>query len=299
MKPIDFHSISLDPLFFNYSCNNDVDFFILRLDKMHDEISGNKWFKLRYYVDDAIAQHKQTIITFGGAWSNHLLATAAYCQSKNLTAVGIVRGEKPAYLSYTLKRAGELGMKLFFVSRNDFQEKIMPAELKAISDDAYIIDEGGYGMKGTDGAATISRYYKENEFSHICCAVGTGTMVAGLIKASTPQQTITGFSVLKNNRSIEKEITTLLTNEKINNHSIIHDYHFGGYAKKNHLLIEFMNRFYSETSIPTDFVYTAKMVYGVFDLANKNFFAPGSRVLLIHSGGLQGNNSLPQGTLIF
>jgi 1-aminocyclopropane-1-carboxylate deaminase len=128
--------------------------------------------------------------------------------------------------------------------------------------------------------------------------VGTGTMMAGLINASIQKQLIIGFSVLKNNREASKKIKTLVANNR-QNFEIIHDYHFGGYAKKNEELLHFMNYFHEHHKIPTDFVYTGKLFYGVCDLIKKNYFAPGSKVLIIHSGGIQGNDSLKEGTLIF
>jgi 1-aminocyclopropane-1-carboxylate deaminase len=291
--------ISLDQLSLNWSNKNNIDVFLLRLDKIHPEISGNKWFKLKFYLSDAVAANKQTIVTFGGAWSNHILATAAACNLHGLQSAGIIRGERPRKLSYTLKKASGYGMKLFFTSRDEYRQKIMPAELQSLTG-ACIINEGGYGKKGMEGAATIAEYYEQNQFTHICCAVGTGTMIAGLINAAKQVQEILGFSILKNNASIEQEIQSLLTEEnRKKKYSVNHDYHFGGYAKNSPALIDFMNEFYWQTNIPTDFVYTGKMMYGIHDLISKNFFPKGSRILIIHSGGLQGNNSLPKGTLIF
>lgn len=298
MEPVNLKNICLDRIAFKAQDKNNADLFLLRLDKIHFEISGNKWFKLRFYLEDALAQHKKTIATFGGAWSNHILATAAACQSKGLQSIGVIRGEKPPELSYTLKKAAEYGMNLVFISRDEYRQKIMPPEIS--SKDVYIINEGGYGEKGMQGAATIAEFYEREEFTHICCAVGTGTMIAGLIKATKPGNQVLGISVLKNNLSIEKEIKNLLpVNKQRNNYSVNHNYHFGGYAKYNQVLIDFMNEFYKQTSVPTDFVYTAKLVYAAHDLVKTNFFPTGSRILLIHSGGLQGNNSLPEETLIF
>jgi len=299
MEPAFSDKISLNPLLLNWHNKNNIDLFLLRLDRIHSEISGNKWFKLKFYLSDAIAKNKTVIATFGGAWSNHILATAAACNLEGLQSIGIIRGEKPGKLSYTLKKAADYGMKLIFTSRNEYQKKIMPPELY---DDTgvYIINEGGYGEKGMLGAATIAEYYQQNQFTHVCCAAGTGTTMAGLIKASTHEQETLGISVLKNNMSIESEIKALLQeNDSLKKYSVNHDYHFGGYAKHSPVLIDFMNEFYRQTGTPTDFVYTGKLIYGVYDLAAKNFFSPGSRILIIHSGGLQGNNSLPEGTLIF
>lgn len=274
---------------------NDVQVSVLRLDKIHALISGNKWFKLRYYIIEALAQNKKTIITFGGAWSNHIIATAAACKLYGLNAIGIIRGEEPATPSATLLQAKAMGMQLVFIKREDYRHQSIPDNI-TISD-AYMIHEGGYGVTGAKGAATIYDYMDES-FTHICCAVGTGTMMAGLINASAAHQQVVGISVMKNNFSLQQAIQSLTGKEK-NNWHLLHDHHFGGYAKHTPELTGFMNSFYRSTGIPTDFVYTAKLFYAVKALAGKNYFSAGSRLLLIHSGGLQGNSSLAKGTLMF
>ncbi|MEP6700697.1 MAG: 1-aminocyclopropane-1-carboxylate deaminase, partial [Bacteroidota bacterium] len=166
------------------------------------------------------------------------------------------------------------------------------------SSNYYFIPEGGYGKKGAKGAATILDYLKKENFSHICCAAGTGTMTAGLLMNSLPSADIISISVLKNNIDLEKNINKLVSVTEKKFH-INHDYHFGGYAKYNVGLLEFMNEFYRHTGIPSDFVYTGKLFFAISDLIQNNFFTPGSRILMIHSGGLQGNASLKKGTLIF
>ncbi|HEX7902826.1 MAG TPA: pyridoxal-phosphate dependent enzyme [Chitinophagaceae bacterium] len=274
----------------------EIDVAVLRLDKIHPLISGNKWFKLKYYLEDASMQQKKTIATFGGAYSNHILATAAVCKLKGLASIGIIRGEEPSVLSPTLLQARELGMHLFFISREDYAQKKIPSAITA--SDIYWINEGGYGEKGAQGASTITTCFDQHNYTHICCAVGTGTMMAGLITASLPLQTVIGISVLKNNLEIMNSVKPLLPEEK-NNFHVFHDYHFGGYAKHKTELIRFMNEFYTHTMIPSDFVYTGKLFYAINDLVEKNYFPSGSNVLIVHSGGLQGNVSLSKGTLIF
>ena len=293
---INFYNISVDRLSLPMLIEKKVAADVLRLDKIHPLISGNKWFKLRFYLDEAKNRHKKTIVTFGGAWSNHILATAAACNISNLKCIGIIRGEEAANLSPTLLLAKEAGMQLLFISREDYSLKKIPGELS--SDEYYFINEGGYGMLGAEGAATILDYcYKEN-YTHICCATGTGTMMAGIIKGASLDQNIIGISVLKNNTGLADSVKSLL-NGKQNTFQIFHDYHFGGYAKHKPELIAFMNSFYQQTNIPTDFVYTGKLFFAITHLINTNFFSPGSKLLLIHSGGLQGNASLSKGTLIF
>ncbi|MBL7745038.1 MAG: pyridoxal-phosphate dependent enzyme [Chitinophagaceae bacterium] len=278
-----------------FSGIKDIEVSVLRLDKIHPVISGNKWFKLRYYLQEAKEQKKKRIITFGGAYSNHIVATAATCKMSDLEAAGIIRGEEPPSYSHTLLKAKEYGMQLHFTSREEYHHKKVPAEL--LNDESYLICEGGFGEKGAEGAATILDHTK-NDFTHYCCAVGTGTMMAGLIKAALPDQKVTGVSVMKNNYELADNVRSL-TNEKNKEWEIIHDYHFGGYAKYQPALIGFMNEFYRQTHIPSDFVYTGKLFYAISDLAQKHFFPAGSRLLIIHSGGLQGNISLKKGTLIF
>lgn len=296
MQGINLNNITTERLHLPLLTEKKVQADVLRLDKIHPLISGNKWFKLRHYLEEAKKQDKKTVVTYGGAWSNHLLATAAACKINNLFSIGIIRGEEAANLSSTLFHAKELGMQLIFISRGDYHNKIIPAHLS--SSEHYFIPEGGYGIKGAGGAATILDYCKKENFTHICCAAGTGTMTAGLLLGSLPSNHVISISVLKNNFDLQKNIALLVPDQK-RKLQIMHDYHFGGYAKYKPGLLTFMNKFYSETGISSDFVYTGKLFFAVNDLIQSNFFVPGSRLLIIHSGGLQGNASLNNGTLIF
>jgi 1-aminocyclopropane-1-carboxylate deaminase len=279
--------------------NNILNISILRADLIDPVVSGNKWFKLQLYVRDAIAAGKTTLATFGGPYSNHIVATSTYGASMGLETVGFIRGEKPVALSPTLTGAMENGMTLHFVSREDFEqtEKIISHN----QDPSWAwIPEGGYGITGAEGVKSMLTIKDTAPFDTIICAVGTGTMMAGLIKAAAPHQQVIGLSVLKNNISIDEEIKALLTPEESKkNFEINHDYHFGGYAKHTPALIDFMNDCYKKMELPLDFVYTAKLVYGVEDLATKGKFDPTSKILIIHSGGLQGNRSFKKGTLLF
>ncbi len=296
MQDINFSNITIDKISLPLLSEKNIGVSILRLDKIHPIISGNKWFKLRYYIEEAKQQKKHTIVTFGGGWSNHVVATAAVCKINGLNAIGIIRGEEATSRSSTLAQAAQLGMQLISISRVDYRRKKIPDELNG--EECYFIDEGGYGVKGAAGAATILDYCKKETYSHICCAIGTGTMMGGLINAALPFQEVIGLSVLKNNFKVDENITHLL-NDKEMSFQIIDDYLFGGYAKHNTELIDFMNEFFRQTMIPSDFVYTGKLFYAVSDLIKKDFFPQGSKLLLVHSGGLQGNASLGEGTLIF
>ncbi|MFN2438314.1 MAG: 1-aminocyclopropane-1-carboxylate deaminase/D-cysteine desulfhydrase [Chitinophagaceae bacterium] len=274
---------------------------VLRLDLLHPLISGNKWFKLSEYFKDALAQQKKFILSFGGAFSNHILATAAASKVVGLKSIGIIRGEKPLILSSTLQQAESFGMKLFFVSREMYGKKIIPCVIydQFSREEIYIISEGGYGELGRIGAAQILKHSKQTVYTHIIAAAGTGTTLAGLVSSALPGQRILGISVLKNNISLEQEIKNLLPSSLHANFSLLHDYHFGGYSKKTSELIAFMNDWYVQTSIPSDFVYTGKLFYAANDLIKKNYFPAASNILIIHSGGLPGNSSLPKGTLTF
>jgi len=275
---------------------------VLRLDKIHPVLSGNKWFKLKYYLLDAL-QEKKPVITFGGAFSNHILATAYTAHKLNLPSTGIIRGEESASLSHTLLMAKELGMKLKFIPRNEYvkiSNENFTGDLELMYPGSLIIPEGGAGYPGIRGAGEIMHLVNADQYSHIACAVGSATTFSGLAQVSTPGQTTLGICVLKGMDDWSAGITSLLEKTgKLRHCQINNDYHFGGYAKKNKELFHFMNCLYDKTRIPTDFVYTAKLFYAVFDLIRKNHFALGSKVLIVHSGGLQGNNSLPDKTLNF
>ncbi len=277
---------------------NNIQLDILRLDKLHPVISGNKWFKLKYYLQDAKHKEYNTIATFGGAFSNHIIATACACNKAGLKSIGIIRGERPAILSHTLLMAEQYGMELSFVSRSAYEDK---ETIKKDFKNVYWIAEGGYGNLGAQGAKEILSFCSEPEkYTHIVCAVGTGTMMAGIIQSVNPKQTVIGISVMKGNYSLMEKVETLLNAEDINkSYRIIHDYHFGGYAKHPPGLIQFMNDIWQHHQLPTDIVYTAKTFYAAQQLIINNTIPEGSNVLLIHSGGLQGNLSLPAKTLCF
>lgn len=297
-----------DELLLHKNCRVDtVDSFfkfhttfdVLRLDLVHPVISGNKWFKLKGYLKNARELHRKTILTFGGAFSNHIVATAAAAKMYGFKSIGIIRGEKPANFSESLNNATSFGMTLYFICGEEYKKKIIPKEILGENEvtDIYPINEGGYGKKGAEGAKSISELVGFSNYTHSICAVGTGTTLAGLIEASHHGQHVIGISTMKNNFSLHHEIENLLTEQK--EFDLIHDYHFGGYAKYDQKLISFMNEWYRKTNIPSDFVYTGKLFFAVNDLLHKNYFPANSKLLVIHSGGLQGNRSLPKGTLIF
>ena len=278
----------------------NITLSLLRLDQIHPIVSGNKIFKLHYFLQKAINLNKK-IITFGGAFSNHLAATAAVCNQYYIQCIGIVRGEKPAALSGTLQYCLQQGMQLEFASRSDYNEKNQVPFLQTLQikfGDHILVPEGGFSKEGVKDAANIYRHFINKNYTHICCPVGTATTLAALIDLAEPSQQLIGFSALKK-FDFGERITYLLGNISSKNYCLNSNYHFGGYAKKTDELINFMNKFYENYSIPLDFVYTGKMMYGIFDLLSKNYFPPDSNILCIHTGGLQGNSSLLPGVLKF
>jgi 1-aminocyclopropane-1-carboxylate deaminase len=288
--------MTIDPI--NSFSSSVVESSILRLDKLHPIVSGNKWFKLRYYIEDAIANKATTIASFGGPYSNHLVALAFAAKENNLKSIGYVRATKEDTLTPSLQEALAYGMQLEFMGRTHFQA-IKNDLLKANNKEnaVYFIDEGGYGELGAKGAATILNEYCK-DYTTIIAAVGTGTMLAGLIQAAAPHQNIIGIPVLKNEKSIESEIKTLLK-DSTKQFTLLHNFHQGGYAKTNPALIAFMNQLWETEKIPSDIVYTGKLLMAVDSLLKENYFKAGTKLLVIHSGGLQGNRSLPSGTLLY
>lgn len=274
---------------------------VVRLDKIHPVVSGNKLFKLYYFLQEARQSKHRTILTFGGAYSNHLVATAFACREYGLTSIAVVRGERPPLLSATLQHCLDYGMQLKFISRDQYARKEEQAFLSHLLQEfgaCTIVPEGGYHPTGAKGAALINQV-APGSYSHVCTAVGTATTMAGLLLNSSNNSVI-AVPVLKGMTDIPERIDFLCENTiaKTRLH-ILHDYHFGGYAKKNTELTGFMNHLWQQHQLPTDFVYTAKLFFAVYHKIQTDYFAAGSKILCLHTGGLQGNQSLPAGTLLF
>ena len=282
---------------------NQLKMDVLRLDRIHAVVSGNKYFKLKYYFESAKELGYRRILTWGGAFSNHLVAAAYFANALGFESIGIIRGEKPIQLSHTLQAAKEYGMHLIFVSRREYSQKAEHHYVEKLTrkfPNTLLIPEGGAGPAGIKGAAEILSSADTTTYSHFLCALGTGTMTLGLARAALPNQEILAVSVLKGQEKETGVISAQLAEfEKRSELVINRDYHFGGYAKKDKELIMFMNSFYELTGLPLDFVYTAKLFYGALDLAKQKYFPERSKILLIHSGGLQGNLSLGKGELLY
>jgi 1-aminocyclopropane-1-carboxylate deaminase len=271
---------------------------VLRLDGLHKVVSGNKIFKLKHHLQRAINHGCTSVATYGGAWSNHIVATAFACKEAGLMSIGFIRGEEPAALSATLLSAKGHGMKLKFLSRTAYAAGSLSTA--TVSDTLYIIPSGGGGEEGVRGSKEILSSIPSNDYSHIACSIGTGTMFTGLACSMNNNQQLLGIPALKGFQALEQDYQALI--EKQARHAIVNyfpDYHFGGFARTNPLLLDFMNRVYKISGIPTDIVYTGKLFYACANLAKKRQLPSGTRLLIIHSGGLQGNNSLAPGILDF
>lgn len=273
---------------------------VLRLDKLHPVVSGNKMFKLKYYLKEASRLQKNSIITFGGPFSNHLVAAAFAAKEHNISSIGFVRGEEPLTPSDGLIECEKYGMKLVYLKREEF-DTINIENYSSLYPDSMVIPQGGYGRLGIMGAKEIMEIPGAEAFDIVMAACGTGTMAAGLLSGLAPYQQLLLVSVLKNNFSIVGEINQLLTQDEANDKDVEYsfDFHFGGYAKKNQALFDTMNQFYKVHQVPTDFVYTGKLVHAFYSMLGAGRFNEGSKVMLIHSGGLQGNRSLKNNELIF
>jgi 1-aminocyclopropane-1-carboxylate deaminase len=261
--------------------------FIKRDDLIHPIISGNKWRKLKYLLKRAQTENKTRLVTFGGAFSNHLLATAAAAAKFGFKSTGIVRGEPVSNDTLFLCRLH--GMNLLFTDRESYRDK--PALFKkhfGDDPDAFFIDEGGASAEGAKGCSELLDELTE-KYDHIFCACGTGTTAAGIINGIQSRGLQTQFHsvpVFKNGGFIKDEIDKFLTTPA--DYHLHTDYHFGGYGKTDSRLIEFIKQFVASTGILIEPVYTGKMLYALYDLAGKNYFKPGSRILAIHSGGIWG-----------
>ncbi len=293
----DKHKVFIQKIQFSDAVNG-IKTNILRLDNIHPIISGNKFFKLQLHLAKALQDGYNTIATFGGAFSNHIVASACACKEIGIESIGIIRGEEPESKSETLIAAADYGMKLIYVSREDFKNKDS-IKNKFKDENYYWINEGGYSVLGAEGTKDICSWIDES-YTDIVCAIGTGTMMAGLVAGSMQHQRVIGISVLKGATTLKRDMEVLLPPSDLQkNYEVIDGYHFGGYAKHPKELIDWMNLFYEQNNVPTDIVYTAKLCYAVKDLLLKGYFNHNSKIMLIHSGGLQGNLSLKPKTLLF
>ena len=272
-----------------FSFFNNLSLTIKREDLIHPEISGNKYRKLKYNLIEAKRLNKNVLLTFGGAYSNHIAATAYAGKMYGFKTIGVIRGEElidKIESNPTLSFARKCGMEFYFITRTLFREKENEVFLKSLKEkfgDIYILPEGGTNDLAIQGCKEIITEY-DKKFDYICTAVGTGGTIAGIVEASFIHQKVIGFSALKGTFQ-KKEINKYSSK---GNFKIIDDYCFGAYAKIDENLIRFINEFKEKTGIPLDPVYTGKMMFGIFDLMKKGYFKENSSILAIHTGGLQG-----------
>lgn len=268
---------------------------MLRLDEVHPIVSGNKWYKLKYNIAYAQQQGYKGLVTFGGAYSNHLIATAAAANEAGMLSIGIIRGEhEPASWSHTLRQCETYSMQLVFVSRQEYKNKTDAGWLQQLQEkypEYYIVPEGGANEWGRVGAAEIANYIPP-KYTHICISVGTSTTLAGIAAKLPEEKRLYGYAPMKGGGYIQEEVKSILPAN--NNIQIFDEWHFGGFGKWNNELVTFMNDFYESNYIPLDMVYTAKMMYGIKQQLNSGFFPKESSILCIHTGGLQGNESISQ-----
>lgn len=270
-----------------------VELWIKREDQIHTEVSGNKFRKLKYNVFEAEKLGYKTLLTFGGAYSNHIAATAAAAYEEGFKSVGVIRGdelvknlEQVLKTNATLKLACDLGMQFYFVSREQYRQKNSSKFLSILKDvfgDYYMIPEGGTNSFAIKGCQEILTE-QDKLFDVVCSAVGTGGTIAGIINSVKPHQQVLGFPALKGD-FLNKEIQKYAKKDQW---KLIQEYHFGGYAKYNEELIRFINEFNVRTKIPLDPIYTGKMLFGILDLVKNDYFRNGTKILAIHTGGLQG-----------
>lgn len=293
---LEFHS-PLQPI--ELSKDKSIQVFIKRDDLIHSEISGNKWRKLKYNLMQAKSKNIETILTFGGAYSNHIAATAAAGKLFGFKTIGMIRGEKSKQLNVTLLQAEKNGMSFNYISRSDYKNKKsyeLKEELQNKFGNFYLIPEGGANFYGVNGCMEIMDEI-DQPFDFIACPCGTGTTLAGIILKLKPDQKALGFSALKDGDFLKTEILNIIAeflgDEKLaleyaDKFEIITQYDFGGYAKHTQELLDFMKDFHTSHGLKTDPIYSGKMFFGLCDLLNKNYFKKGSRVVALHTGGLQG-----------
>lgn len=269
--------------------NNKHQIFLKREDLIHPEISGNKWRKLKYNLKFAIENNYTSVLTFGGAYSNHIYAAAAAAKMFGLKSIGIIRGELPVPLNETLKFAGDCGMELYFLNRTDYRKRnevSFQQEIAKKHGNPYVIPEGGTNRLALLGVAELLDEIN-TDYDYLSTPVGSGGTIAGLIEGLKGNKIILGFPALKNGGYLVKDINNLL-NRLYDNWLLIPNYHFGGFAKIKPGLVEFIKSFEDLNGIKIEPIYTGKMLYGINDMIKKGYFSEPKRIIALHTGGLQG-----------
>ncbi len=289
--------------------DRSIELFIKRDELIHPVIQGNKWRKLKYNLIEARQQHHHTLLSFGGAYSNHLHALAKAGQLLNFKTIGIIRGEAPQPLNPCLQDMQNWGMHLSFIQRKDYRQKTSADFIKNLKrqfGSFYLIPEGGNNTAGKKGCAELLDELSA-DYDYICCEVGSATLFSALIQHNKkPQTQLLGFAVMKNpqlDQQIKNSLSQILINTPGNVYGnaycktdwrIIHNYHFNGFAKTTPQLDAFIRHFKDQFNIQLEPVYSAKMLYGIMDLIEQDYFSHATRILAIHGGGLQGLRGFPQ-----
>lgn len=266
---------------------------VLRLDVVHKDVSGNKWYKLRYNIQHCIDNNIDTILSFGGGYSNHLAATAAMAKLAGLKSVGVVRGNYPQ-LTTTLQFCIDNGMQLRAVAHEEYKRKNSEEMLGRFAEQfpgAFIIPEGGANHLGREGTKDIAGMIPSG-YTHVAVSVGTGTTLAGLANALPIGTKVAGFAPMKGGAYLNEEVSEWIEDDKKSSYHIYDNWHFGGFGKHTDELLHFMNDFHKEENIPLDKVYTAKMMFGIRQQVLDGVYPADARILCIHTGGLQGNKSV-------
>ncbi|MCF8240658.1 MAG: pyridoxal-phosphate dependent enzyme [Melioribacteraceae bacterium] len=276
------------------NANKYISVYIQREDLIHPYVNGNKYYKLKYNLEKAKDEKIATLLTFGGAYSNHIYATAAAAKISGFKSIGIIRGEEYQPLNSTLQFAVSNGMKLYYLDRKTYRRRTDPEFREEIAKKfgrVYIVPEGGTNELAVKGAAEIIDNI-DVEYDYLCTAVGSGGTIAGLIAGSDGKRKIIGFPAIKNGGYLADDIRQLLKKAEIKdegNWSLQTNYHLGGFAKLKIEQLDFIKEFVNINNVPLDFIYTSKMLYGINNLIEKEYFEEGSRIVAIHTGGLQGN----------
>jgi 1-aminocyclopropane-1-carboxylate deaminase len=297
-----FPKIPLQRIENEITSSHKIHLYVLRLDTIDFYAGGNKYFKLKYNLEEAKKQGFSKLLTFGGAWSNHLAAVASSGWQEAVAGgskeqpkmIFVIRGEEPKQYSETLRFCKEKGTHLHFVSREEYKRKTESSfieELKTKFGDFYLLPEGGSNTLAVKGCKEIVDLVNI-DFDVICCPVGSGGTFTGIVSGLKQEQTALGFVALKGGDYLEEVITDLAGSPLHHGGqrgSLLHDYHFGGFAKTTPELLRFKKEFEKQFGFELDYIYTAKMFYGIFDLMKKNYFSEGSTIVALHTGGIQGN----------
>ncbi len=288
---IDLPSIPLQQIQDPITSKHGVHVYMLRTDLNHPHISGNKLYKLKYNLEAAWRSNKSSLLTFGGAFSNHIAAVAAAGKTYGFKTIGIIRGEEYNPLNATLQFASDQGMQLEYVSRDLYRQKEMLFQYvkQKYGESVFVIPEGGSNELGILGCKEIIQQISI-PFDHICCACGTGTTLTGITLSIREVQKAMGMQVLKAPDYIRQQVSHQLKaiGATKTNWCVWDNYHFDGYAKIKAELTTFIETFERRHRIPLDPIYTGKMMYGLYDLIQRGYFKKGETIIAVHTGGLQG-----------